>query len=307
MRSKRTSYGGNQGGDGRKGTRSRTAAGAIGFEIGDLYGKSDCPLVNEFEGDELHVSQFFGHLMRHDNFDPKAAVAISAVVGADGSERQGDGLQESNTFGYFGDGKDVFDLLDSKVHISPALPFNVVVDTVVDRSGDRVLKGEDEKLCVLLPLVRECVDTDTFIDQAKTVICTEDTWVAVPESYIGAFSQGFRVCVVRPSFPFPRSGPLFLPQDLAHLASVWTEWIAGTSGTGLEHFRFRLLEGILGGKGLLWKVQFQNVFQGEDIGFVLVHSCYQHWTSFEVGQEFSALFCGLLAVFQGLPVVGVGL
>ena len=90
------------------------------------------------------------------------------------------------------------------------------------------------------------------------------------------------------------------------MESVWTEWIAGISGPGVGHFRFRMLEVILGGKGLLWKVHFQNVYHGEDIGFVLVHSCYQNWASFEVGQEFSALFCGLVAVFQGLPVVGVG-
>ena len=305
VRSKRTTRGGNQGGDGSKGTRGRITAGAIGFETGDLYGKLDHPMVDELEGDELHVSRFFGYLTQHDDFDSEAAVAFSEAIGANGCEEQSDGLQDSNV-GCIGHGMNVFDFLDSKGQVSPTLPFNVVADTGIGFSGARELKGEAEGLCVLLPIVKACVDTNTFIDQAKTVVCTEDTWVAVPESYIGALPQRFRVCEVRPSFPFPRSGPLFLPQDLAHLASFWTEWIAGTSGTGVGHFRFRMLEGILGGKGLLWKVQFQNVFQGEDIGFVFVHSCYQNWASFEVGQEFSALFCGLVAVFQGLPVVGVG-
>ena len=39
---------------------------------------------------------------------------------------------------------------------------------------------------------------------------------------------------------------------------------------------------------------------------MLFHSCYQHWITFEIGQEFSALFCGVVAVLHGKPIVGVG-
>ena len=111
-----------------------------------------------------------------------------------------------------------------------------------------------------------------------------------------SFPQGFEVRVDQPDFPFPRVGPLFLPQELGQFYGLWTKWITGTSGTGLGHFRFVLVEGILCGQGLLWKVRFQHVYQGEIVGFVLFHSSFQLWTSFEIGQEFSALFCGVVAV-----------
>ena len=182
VRSKRTARGGNQGGDGGKGTRGRTTA-VIGYETGGPCGNLDHPMVDELDGDELHVSRFFGCLMQQDDFDSEAALALSQAFELNG--REGVDFQVSNV-GCIGHGIKVGDFSDSKGEVSPTLPFDVVTEAGTGFPGARDLKGNADALCVLLPIVKACVDTNTFIDQAKTVVCTEDTWVAVPESYIGA-------------------------------------------------------------------------------------------------------------------------
>ena len=187
--------------------------------------------------------------------------------------------------------------------ISPTLAFEVEPTTL---QGDRELRGERVKMYMIYPIVKACVETNTSLALANRVIGKDDIWVAVPESYIGEFPQGFEVRVDMPDFPFPRVGPLYLPQELGQFHGLWTKWITGTSGSGLGHFRFVLVEGIMCGQGLLWKVRFHHVYQGENVGFVLFHSSFQQWISFEIGQEFSALFCGVVAVFGGQPVVAVG-
>ena len=205
---------------------------------------------------------------------------------------------EKNSYGGHGVGKPL--CMDC---ISPTLAFEVEPPTL---QGDREMRGERVKLYMIYPIVKACVETDTSLALANRVIGKDDMWVAVPESYIGEFPQGFEVRVDQPDFPLPRVGPLFLPQELGQLYGLWTKWITGTSGSGLGHFRFVLVEGILCGQGLFWKVRFHHVYQGENVGFVLFHSSFQQWLSFEIGQEFSALFCGVVAVFGGQPVVGVG-
>ena len=128
--------------------------------------------------------------------------------------------------------------------ISPTLAFEVEPPTF---QGDREMRGERVKMYMIYPIVKACVETDTSLALANRVIGKDDIWVAVPESYIGEFPQGFEVRVDQPDFPLPRVGPLFLPQELGQFYGLWTKWITGTSGSGLGHFRFVLVEGILCG------------------------------------------------------------
>ena len=114
---------------------------------------------------------------------------------------------------------------------SPTLAFEVEPTTL---QGDRELRGERVKMYMIYPIVKACVETNTSLALANRVIGKDDIWVAVPESYIGEFPQGFEVRVDMPDFPFPRVGPFVLASGT---------WSVSWSLDEVDHWHIRFRSG----------------------------------------------------------------